>query len=195
MSNNELVNWLESFWKVLVSPSSKTFIREAGKGNGKFGSSVAWLAFLAVYVFLSAVLLADASAYSLAVPIILIIVLPGSVVILTSAMHFVYQRFFHRKSYIYDALLYITTAILVPFEMIAIPLSLALPVEIGNPVFDIFLLYQLALMIWAFAAISKLKIWQAVVTVLIGVIAGAFAFVCILPLVAGLMGGVSGVMR
>ena len=195
MPSNELTNWLESFWKILIFPSTKTFAKEAEKANGKFGSSVAWLVFLAVYIVCIAMLLVKDYPFNFLLLIVLVMAIPAAVVTLTSAMHLVYQRVFHGKQYIYDALLYITTIILIPFQMIAIPLSLAVPVEIGNPIFDLMQLYQLALLVWSLTVISKLKLWQAAITVLIGTTVGAITLVCILPIVVSMMGGVSAALR
>ncbi len=46
-----LLDWLGTFWRVLVAPTPKTFLQEAKKADGKFASAVVWLVVYALCVF------------------------------------------------------------------------------------------------------------------------------------------------
>ncbi len=194
MTTSEILkDWLSTFWRILISPSPKTFAEEAEKAENKFSSAVGWAAFIALYSYLF-VSLAARSAVSPSLLIIALLVVPLVVVLVPSATHFMLQRVFHQKQYLYDKVLYIYAAILVLFQLIINP-ALLLPTNVSRVLNYLLIAYQFILLVIATKAIAKIEYWQAVVTILISVVVGALVFVCAFPVIASLMGSVTGVLR
>ncbi|HEX2996716.1 MAG TPA: YIP1 family protein [Anaerolineales bacterium] len=186
-------DWLVTFWRILVSPSPRTFLEEAEKAENKFPSAVAWAAFIALYSYLF-VSLAAGSALSLLLLVAAWLILPLAIVLIPSAAHFMLQRVFHRKQYLYDKVLYIYTAVFVLFQLI-INLTFLVPANIASVLNSLLITYQFVLLIIATKSIAGIKYWQAIVTVLAAVLAGALVLVCALPVITSLTGSVSGVLR
>ncbi len=166
-----LLDWFGTFWKVLVSPTPQTFLKEAKKADGKFASALGWLIFYAIYIVIMA---SFAVGAVLSVPAVLTILflIPLAVVLFTSVMNFVCQRIFHTKGYIYDKLLYITVAVLLPIFVIFTAISPLISPDIFKISVSILLFYQVALLTIAVTAIADLEYWQSLVTVVLSIIAG-----------------------
>src|SRR5258706_740296 len=186
--NIPLKDWLGTFWKVLVSPTPQTFLTEAQKGSDKFSSALGWLIFFAIYLY--ALVTIGIPPLPVAAFVTAVLLIPLVVILFTSAMHFTYQRVFHRKEYLYDNLLYITFSILLPLQFIFVPLALFLPEKVSLVLIYVLLLYQIALLVMALKAIAKLEYWQALFTVFISVIVGILVFFCTLPLIISAIGEV-----
>jgi hypothetical protein len=176
-----LSDWLETFWRVIISPTPTTFLAEAKKADGKFASAVGWLVFVAIYFYI----LANIVVAPLGLPalVAVAVVLPLAFVLLTSAMHFTYQRLAHRKEYLYDKMLYISVAVLIPLQFIFVHASLLLPERLTMILSYALLLYQTALLTVAIKHIADIKYWQALVSVFVSVIAGIAVAVITLLLI------------
>lgn len=196
--NEILTDWLTTFWKVLTSPTSKTFLSESQKAAGKFPSAVAWLVFFTVYLFIFSIFMLRQAFITGFIG--MVIVIPLTMILFTSAMNFLYQRVFKGKQYIYDKLIYLNTAILLSIQFLFVPLStfVLVPVTsitVNAIVSDIVLLYQFILVMVAFRSISGLKFSQAAITVTISIFAAALALLCTIPFLLSMLGGVSTTMR
>jgi len=164
-----LKDWLGTFWKILVSPTPKTFLAEAKKAHGKSTSGLGWLVFYAIYLYaLTNIVNGPTSFVTL---ITVVILLPLAVVLLTSAMHYSYQRIAHRRDYLFDGLLYLTIAILVPLQFIFALAALLLPGGVAAIVLFLLLVYQAVLLAFALKTLAKIEYWQALLSVLIAIIA------------------------
>ena len=188
-----LRDWFGTFWKILISPTSTTFVNEAEKGTGKFGSAILWIVAFAIYTY--GISIAAGNDLPLLTLILLTIIFPLMVLLFSSATHFMLQRVFGKKQYLYDKYLYIYTAILLLFQFIVIPLVFFLPIHIFNTINYLMVGYQFVLMIIAIRSIAKIQYWQAAVTVLASVFAGIITLICSIPVIYSLMGGVSSTLR
>jgi hypothetical protein len=166
-----LLDWLGTFWKVLVSPTPQTFLQEAKKADGKFASALGWLVFYAVYMVVMASLAIHAM---LSLPSLLtaIFLIPLAVILFTSVINFICRRVFRQKEYIYDKLLYITVAVLLPVFVIFAPISILIDANVFKVLIFILLFYQAALLTIGVKTIARIAYWQAFVTVVISIIAG-----------------------
>ena len=169
-----LLDWLGSFWKVLVVPTPQTFIKEAKKADGKFPSAVGWLIFYAVYFFIINGILTG-GVLDIPTLLTLIFLIPPTVILLVSVLNFICQRIFYKKKYIYDKLLYITVSIFVPIFMIFVPLQIFIAPEISHILGFILLLYPVALLTIAVKAIAEIEYWQAFVATVFSIIAAIVA--------------------
>src|SRR5512139_619325 len=100
-------DWLGTFWRILISPTPKTFVEEAGKSRNKFASAIGWAIFTAIYSYGMTFLAGYISGRTSF--LLLVLILPLVVVLVPSAAHFMVVRIFHRKEYLYDRFLYIFT--------------------------------------------------------------------------------------
>lgn len=196
--NETLTDWLTTFWKVLKSPTPKTFISESQKAEGKFPSAVAWLVFFTVYIFIFSIFLLGQIFITGFIGLIL--VLPLSAVLFSSVMHFFYQRVFKGRQYIYDKLIYLNTAILLSLQFLYVPVSAfvlvpLLSITSNAIVFAVVLFYQFILIMIAFQSVTRLHFWQAAVTVTFAFFATGIAVLLLIPFVLSMIGGVITTMR
>jgi hypothetical protein len=195
--NETLTDWLNTFWKILISPTPGTIRAEAEKGEGKFFSAVGWLVFLAVYAFIFYII--AAKQVLLTGLVVIVLALPLSVVLFTSAIHFIHQRIFKRKQYLYEKLMYINVAILLPIQIIYTPIWTILLETSWTNISEVLsyavLLYQIVLLVIAVKTITNLKYWQAVITVFISIIFASLVFLCTIPFILSMIGGVSSTIR
>lgn len=191
--NETLADWLTTFWRILISPTPGTIRAEAQKAEGKFSSAVGWLAFFAVYVFVFYVIATKQVLFTGL--IVVMLALPLSVVLFTSAIHFVNQRIFKQKQYLYEKLMYINVAILLPIQMIYTPIWAILALRswttINSVLSYVVLLYQIVLLVIAVKTLTNLKYWQAVITVFISMIIASLVFLCTIPFILSMLGGVN----
>ena len=115
-------------------------------------------------------------------------------ILTTSVVHFLYQRVYHRKTYVYDRLLYIVTAIVFTFQVINSTLSLFLVVNQAAVFGYILLAYQLILLLVVIRALGKLTYGQAGFVLLASLAAGAAIYLCMGPFILSMMGGVSSIL-
>lgn len=191
-----LKDWLGTFWRILTSPTPKTFIEEAEKAENKFASTVGWAVFLSFYAYLLPLL--KGFTFDFTVLIAALLIFPIILVLVPSATHFMLQRVFHKKQYFYDKVMYLFAAILVLFQFIASPISYFVPTgmaPVATVINALLITYQLILFVIAIQAISRVNYWQAIITVLASLAAGTLIFVCTLPMIISVMGGVNRTMR
>ena len=170
-----LIDWLGTFWKALTLPTPETFLAEAKKADGKFASAIGWLVFYAIYIYALASVAITHAPLSIPTLLAAVLLIPMAVLLFTSAAHFICQRLFRRKEYLYDKMFYLTVAILFPVFFIFALLSLFLPPNIFALVCFILLLYQAAQLTIAIKTIADIEYWQALVTVFLSIIAGIVA--------------------
>ncbi len=192
-SSEVLKDWLGTFWRILISPSPKTFMEEAEKAGNKFTSALGWAVFIAIYSYLIPAI--AGYVFNLTIFALLLLICPLIVVLVPSATHFMLQHVFHRKQYLYDKVLYIYAAILVLFQLIINPIIFFVPSNIASVLNYLLIVYQFALLVIAIKAIANIKYWQAIATILSSVVVGAVIFICTLPVVTSLLSGVSRNMR
>lgn len=165
-----LLGWLESFWKVLIIPTPKTFRQEAQKADGKFASALGWLVFFAIGIIVAGSIIQQ-SMLNFQSMLTAIILLPLAIVFFTTVLNFICQRIFHCKAYIYDKLLYITVAIL-PAFILYLPFIGLMPADVFAISSFALFSYQVVLLIIAVKTIVQLELWQALVAVTFSIAAG-----------------------
>ncbi len=184
--------WLITFWRVLVLPTSNTFAAESKKAKRQFGGSVAWLALFGIFVYaIGSITLKE--PLSLSILVVAILLIPITVIFFTTAMHFFYQRVFHKKQYLYDEFIYLCTAILISIQVVYMLLGFILPDDFLIYLNYIVYLYQLYLVVVAYKTLTNLNYWQSIVSVVLSLGVGILVFFCTMPFIASLMGGVSSV--
>jgi len=193
MLSETLKDWLGTFWRILISPTPKTFIEEAEIAKDKLGSAIGWAIFIAIYSYMIPIL--TGYVFNITILISALLIFPLVVVLVPSAAHFTLKRVFHRKQYLYDKVLYIYTAILVTFQLIITPVTFFISADIVSTLSYLLLFYQFVLLVIATKAIAQIKYWQATATVLSAVIVGATIFICTLPFITSLMSGVTQTLR
>jgi hypothetical protein len=189
--NETLTDWLRTFWKLLTSPTPKTFVSESKKAKGKFRSAVAWLMFLAVYSFIFSIFLLG-QAFIIGF-VGMLVVIPLTVILFSFVMNFVYQRLFKGKQSVYDKLMYLNTGILLPIQFLFVPVSTLVLVPLASITFnaivtDVVLFYQFALIMIAFQSITSLRFWQTAITVTLSFFAAGLTLLFTVPFVLSLIG-------
>ena len=190
---NTLKDWFGTFWRILVSPTPRTFTEEAEKAEDKFISAIGWTVFVAFYSYLLPLIKGPTFNFTLLIYSLLIF--PLVIVLVPSAAHFVLQRLFHQRQYLYDKILYLYAAILILFQLIIAPITYFAPQNIALALNYFSMAYQFVLFVIATKSIANIKYWQAVVTIMCSIVAGAVIFICALPFITSIMGGVSRTMR
>ncbi len=176
-------DWLDTFSMIITKPSPQTFVIESRKAKGKFASAVAWIALTAVVVQLTIYNLGD--FFSLFKLIKAFLFTPIVFIFFIFCIHTFYQRFFGRKKYYDEELLYLAVGIFVPFVIVGF-LTMYIPV-VGRALSWIALAYPVILTVIAVAAITKLKIWQSAIVVFSGLIAATIGYFIIPALILSLM--------
>jgi hypothetical protein len=189
--NETLTDWLRTFWKLLTSPTPKTFISESQKAEGKFPSAVAWLVFFTVYSFIFSIFLLG-QAFIIGF-VGMLVVIPLTVILFSFVMNFVYQRLFKGKQSVYDKLMYLNTGILLPIQFLFVPVSTLVLVPLASITFnaivtDVVLFYQFALIMIAFQSITSLRFWQTAITVTLSFFAAGLTLLFTVPFVLSLIG-------
>ena len=188
-----LKDWLGTFWRILISPTPKTFIEEAEKAKNKFTSAIGWTVFIAFYAYFLPLIKGPTFNFTLLLYSLLIF--PLVIVLVPSVTHFVLQRLFRQKKYLYDKILYIYAAILILFQLIINPITYFAPQKVALVLNYFFIVYQVILFVIATKSIANIKYWQAIVTTICSFAAGAVIFICALPFITSIMSGVSQTMR
>lgn len=182
-----LLDWLGTFWRVLVAPTPKTFLQEAKKADGKFVSAVVWLVVYALCIFGVASIVAG-SMLSIPALLMLLFLVPMVVILFISVLNFICQRIFHRKAYIYDKLLYLTVSILLPLFMIFALISAFLPPDVFKVLIFLLFFYQVILLTIAVKGIAAIEYWQSFVALVfamtVGVLIGAVLYILILATIS-----------
>jgi hypothetical protein len=163
-----VIDWLGTFWKVLIRPTPKTFLEEAKKAEGKPASAIGLLIFYGLYVYILASIGLTRAPLSFGALIAATLVIPLGVLIFTSSAYYLCQRLPRRKKYNYDKMLYLNVAILLPILLVTAPLF----------VWDVFPLstavlffYQIALLTISIKSLADIEYWQALVIIFLSTVA------------------------
>ncbi len=186
-----LKDWLGSFWKVTIYPARVTFINESVKAKGKTASAIGWLLFLTVFV-----LLYNYAVFKFVFPVLVIILtfilFPLDSFFLVFWLDTVSRKVFKCKISYYDEFLYLGVVIAVVGQILFSILNL-IPAVRGYYLLWASYLYPIVLLIIAVQSLTKLKVWQAFVTVILSVILAFIAFICITVLLLSMTRGIPGV--
>ena len=178
-------DWLITFGMIIIKPVPDTFLEESKKAKGKLPGVIAWVVFATCIAHLS-IYLNFHYVYSLGTIILTIIVFPVILLFFVFCVHRLYQRSFHRNKDYYQELLYIMVGIFVPIFGIMSSLISLIP-QIGEAFSIILSVYSVFLAIIAVKAITKLKLWQAGVSVVVGFVLAAAGVLVIPAILLSLM--------
>jgi hypothetical protein len=171
-----LKDWLGSFWQITVRPSQTTFVNESRKAKGKFVSVIGWLTFIAAFTHLF-VYVVYQQFFAPVVIVLTFIVLPIVFLLFAFWLDTVYRRAFHRQKSYYDEFLYLAVVIYVPWTIWSSLLSLT--PSVGNYLWWASLLYLVIMLTIAVKSLTKLKTWQAAITVVFGLVLGVMGLICL----------------
>jgi hypothetical protein len=180
---DEVKDWLSTFGMIIARPLPETFLVEAKKAKGKFAGAVAWIAFVAVFAEANVLILLERFSFSRILKALLFT--PIVFILSVFCIHMFYQKFFGRKKYYDEELLYLIVGIFVPFMLASILVS-NIPI-VGGVVSWIIFAYAVILTVIAVKAITKLKIWQSVIVVFSGLVVAAIGYFVIPLLIFSLM--------
>lgn len=193
-------DWFYDFWRVLISPHPNTFKEIAKHANDKFSGGVVWvvLAILASRIIVWINPSApkhnpNDEAWS---AVFLVILFPFMFIFFSYFLNFIYKKLFKRKKECHEEIYYISILIFVPFTLITvlIPLIPLLPTVLLGIIWSVNI-YQLILFVIAIQAITNLKYWQALVTLITSLVFTLFAFICFAAWIPSLMNSTSNLMR
>ncbi len=171
----DLRDWLGTFGMIVIRPLPSTFVKEAKKAEGKFASAVVWLVLvvLAAHVWLY---LVTGSPDALLAAVATVFLIPIAFLFLVYCIHMLQQRLFRKKAYHYPELLYLLVGICVPIAVVNVILGRG---ALADILFWVICAYGLVLAVMAVAAVTRLRIWQASIAVVLSLILAAGGFVCI----------------
>jgi len=172
-----LRDWFSTFKQILFSPTQATFALEAGKARGKLASAIVWLDILVVFGVLDDYFL-NRRWPSIFTMLFVMLIFPIILLFFVFCLHFLYQRLFHRKKDCYAELLYLFVGIFVPF-MIANGIAVLFHGSIAKIIAGGLLIYPFILLIVALKAVTRLTLWQSILTVLLGSLIAAVGYFCI----------------
>lgn len=192
-----LNDWFNDFGRVLIAPHPDTFKEIAKHANDKFSGGVVWvlLAILAdrICLWLSSAT-EDSNSIAFAWTLVLnLIAAPLLFIFFSYFLNFIYKKMFNRKKDCHEAIYYLSILIFVPLSFVTAVLRF-FP-SVVTWVSWIILGYQLLLLIIAVKAITHLKVWQAVVSVLVSLPLTFFAFICFALWLPSLMDSTANLMR
>ena len=182
-------DWLTTFWKIIIKPTPETFIEESKKAQGKLSTAIVWivLSIILVYAF---IFFAYDYLFHPATIIFATLLFPIVFLVFVFFTHLFYQRLFRRKKDYYSEFLYLFIGIFVPLS--AIHFLVGLIPNIGPTLSNIIWAYLFVLIVIAVKAVSKLKVWQSIVTVFLGFLFASLGFLCIPAFLLSMMNAVPG---
>jgi hypothetical protein len=186
-----LKDWLGSFWKVMIYPTQVTFVHESGKAKGKTTSAIGWLLFLTVFVNLYNYVVFK-YAFPISVIILAFILLPLDAFFLAFWLDTISRKVFHCKISYYEEFLYLGVVIAVVDQVLFSTLNL-IPAVRGSYLSGASSLYPIVLLIVAVQSLTRLKVWQAIITVILSVILALIVFICITVLLLSMTRGIPGI--
>lgn len=162
--------WLTSFGKVLVTPGPQTFREIADRSAGKLRAAVAWLVIFCCLLYLFSVL--TTGVVLSAVPLLLFMFLTPTVLLFwVLCILFIYRLMFHGDFNLYGGLVCAAVCILIPVNLVRAVLLL---IPVAGPVLSFLAFaYQGILAVVAVYAITRLKILQAIMVVVVGSVIAA----------------------
>ena len=184
-----LKDWLFAFWKIISRPSAGTFCELAERAEDKLGSSIAWATSTGILVLVSIYSLYRDSfrPLELITDIIYgIIAFPLLLLVWVFCVRLVAVKVFGQEQISYDALLFAFTSIFVVWWTALIVISLV-PVGIIEILTGIVYFYGLFLAVIAVKAIARLRLWQAIITVVLGTLLSGVGWGCLLYFVLSLI--------
>jgi hypothetical protein len=161
-------DWLGSFWKIVIYPSEATFFNEAQKADGKTSSAVGLLLLLTLFIHLYNYVFFQ-TAFPVVVIILSFLLIPLDIFLLAFCLDTIYRNAFHRKKSYYEEFLYIGVVTFISSQLLFFLLNMIPPIR-GNQLLWVSYLYLTVLLIIAVKSLTKLKAWQATVTVILSVI-------------------------
>ena len=179
-----IIEWFETTWKILVRPLPSTFLNESKKSKNKLASAILWIEIGFIFLYSANYLLFRHPEKFVTVLGVLFI-MPFVFLFYVFCMNTIYMRVFHRKTSKYDELLYSMTSIYILFMLLLVLLS-AIPM-IGAYANWVSFVYALILLVIAVRGITKLKVWESIVTVIVSTILGGAGFLCIPAIIGSLM--------
>ena len=184
-----VTDWFVSIFKIFFFPTEKTFLEEAQKADGKFWGAVVWLVLLTLFGVWFLVFNFGATYNPFAI-LAIILLLPIIFLFYVFCIHLIYQRFFHRKKYVYNEILYLMVCIIAPITVVNSYAGL-IP-NFGTTASWVTILYGAFLVIAAIRAVCKLTIPQSIAVFVFATILGGVGFFCIPTFFMGLLGSVPG---
>jgi len=169
--------WLVSICLVFIKPIPKTFKKITQDVKGVLGASIAWVVLMTSIFIITVGQLGFYEGGYIAQLIIAIIIMPIWFLLFVYLLEYINKRVFHRKQSWYEELLFSTTIVFILTTVLdLIPIVLNYENDMLNLAL---LIYPIALLIISVIAITKVKIWQSIVSVLLvsGLSVGAFLFI------------------
>ena len=171
-----LKDWLGSFGEIVIHPSEGTFLKEARKAQGKTGSALGWLLFLTAFIHVFNLVVFN-YVYPIYVIVSSFILIPIGFFFLAFCLDTIYRKVFHRKKTYYDEFLYIGVAIFFVSQIFILLLSV-IPALRDTYLSWALFLYPIILLIIAVKSLTKLKGWQASLTVVLSVVLASLFLLC-----------------
>jgi hypothetical protein len=179
----QALEWLAAFYRVLIRPRPSTFVEFSQKARGRFEAGIVWL----VLTALAAVLLplAAGAPFDPATVLAGVVVLPLGVMLWAAAVDFLYRRIYDHQARLYNALFYCIVCVFVPTTILNALLQL---VPMVSSVADWLVpLAQVALVTMAVIAITRLRLWQAILLVAVSAVTALVASLLLTLLFARLL--------
>ncbi len=179
-------DWLSSFWQITVRPSPTTFINESRKAKGKLSSTIGWLVFITIFNNLFACVMYK-QCFTPSVTIMTFVVFPIIFLFFAFCLDTISGRAFHCPKSYYDEFLYFAAIVYVPYALWSSLLS-SFPL-IGSYLWWASLLYPITLWTIAVKSLTKLKTWQATITVILSLILGIVGLISLSAFLIGFTSG------
>jgi len=173
--------WLIFFGKVLINPRPQTFQEIARNSGGKFRAAVLWIVIFCCVLYLFSTL--TTGVVLSPVPLLsFMLVVPTVTLFWVFCLQWVYHLLYHGNHNLYVGLLCGVVCILVPVNLVRVVL-LVIPVA-GPALSWLVFAYQAILLVVAVQAITRIKVFQAILGVVVSslITAGAIYLLSILML-------------
>lgn len=172
-----IYDWLSTMGKMIVQPTPKTIREEAKKAKGKSTSAY----FLLVILFILFTLfrfylnLFDPQR-DLYGTIVIGLILPVVFFFYVFCVNLLYKRLFKRNKDYMEALLYLMAAIFFVMFILNILVSF---IPYGNYISWAVFVYMFYLNVLSLKTLTNLKVWQAVITIMLAALLGIPGILCI----------------
>jgi hypothetical protein len=171
-----LKDWLVTFGKIIIRPSAGTFRTEAKKAKGKLGSAIAWIVLQTVaYHLINFV--ARGFTDPMDSVFAMLFIFPIEFIFFVFCLHLMGKRLFHLEQDHYEEIVYLMAGILLPFMSFSYLVGL-LP-DIGTILGWAITMYIPVLMVIAIKAVTRLRVGQTIVVVVLSVLLAGVGALCI----------------
>ena len=161
-------HWLTSIFYVFIKPIPFTFKQITKDVKGVLGASIAWVASITGFMVISIGLTGHYADGFLFTLIISITIFPIWFLLFVFLQEFLNKKIFHRKTSYYEKLLFSTAII---FVINVILDTVYFLVNYQNILIELALyIYLVVLFIISFYSITKAKIWQSIVIVILALV-------------------------